>query len=446
MMKPLLEHLDYAFLEKDSLLPVVISALLKDDERKRLISVLKKNKEAFAWKISGIPGISPSFCKHKINFEDDAKPVIQRQHQLNPNMKKELYLNLLLDAVSYTPLEDSPLGWPCYIDYIHPKLNDTPPKRSFHTLHDQMLKEFMLIPNLQHLRAHATVRCNQAHHCSRSGKSVHFPGGQKELCVDTKSASYGNGILSKFRHEAVTFPSILLVQAILSACSIPIGWAYAFHQDKASSVRVPVANFTLQSSVEDNFEELPLEENLRIKNSIQDPPTDLMMKPLLEHLDYAFLEKDSLLPVVISALLKDDERKRLISVLKKHKEAFAWKISDSFDSYLANLEQMLVRCKQAHLVLKWEKCHFMVTEGIVLGHKVSSARLEVDKAKINVIAKLPPPINVKAVRSFLEHAGFYRRFIKDFSKISRHMTKLLEKDTVFNFNKECICNTLIFDI
>ncbi|GJR04678.1 reverse transcriptase domain-containing protein, partial [Tanacetum coccineum] len=111
---------------------------------------------------------------------------------------------------------------------------------------------------------------------------------------------------------------------------------------------------------------------------------------------------------------------------------------DSFDSCLINLEQMLIRCKQAHLVLKWEKCHFMVTKGIMLGHKVSSAGLEVDKVKIDVIAKLLPPTNVKAVRSFLGHAGFYRRFIKYFSKISRPMTKLLEKDVVFDFNKECI--------
>ncbi|GJR79450.1 reverse transcriptase domain-containing protein [Tanacetum coccineum] len=110
---------------------------------------------------------------------------------------------------------------------------------------------------------------------------------------------------------------------------------------------------------------------------------------------------------------------------------------DSFDSCLTNLEQMLIRYKQAHLVLNWEKCHFMVTEGIMLGHKVSSKGLEVDKAKIDVIAKLPPPTNVKAVRSFLGHAGFYRRFIKDFSKISRPMTKLLEKDSVFNFDEEC---------
>ncbi|GKF39623.1 reverse transcriptase domain-containing protein [Tanacetum coccineum] len=67
-----------------------------------------------------------------------------------------------------------------------------------------------------------------------------------------------------------------------------------------------------------------------------------------------------------------------------------------------------------------------------------SAGLEVDKAKIDVIAKLPPPTNVKSVRSFLGHAGLYHQFIKDFSKISRSMTKLLEKDYVFDFNKECI--------
>ncbi|GJV64483.1 putative nucleotidyltransferase, ribonuclease H [Tanacetum coccineum] len=111
---------------------------------------------------------------------------------------------------------------------------------------------------------------------------------------------------------------------------------------------------------------------------------------------------------------------------------------NSFDSCLTNHEQMLVRCKQAHLVLNWEKCNFMVTEGIMLGLKVFSAGLEVNKAKIGVIAKLPPLTNVKAIRSFLGHTGFYRRFIKDFSKISHLMTKLLKKDAVFDFNEESV--------
>nr|GEX02412.1 reverse transcriptase domain-containing protein [Tanacetum cinerariifolium] len=109
-MSEKIKHLEYAFLEKDYLLPVVISALLPDDEKKRLISVLKKHKEAFAWKTSDIPGISPSFCKHKINFKDDAKPVIQRQRRLNPNMKevvKKEIIKFLDVGIIYT-IEDSP--------------------------------------------------------------------------------------------------------------------------------------------------------------------------------------------------------------------------------------------------------------------------------------------------------------------------------------------------
>ncbi|GJX07341.1 reverse transcriptase domain-containing protein [Tanacetum coccineum] len=110
---------------------------------------------------------------------------------------------------------------------------------------------------------------------------------------------------------------------------------------------------------------------------------------------------------------------------------------DSFSSCLSHLDMMLKRCKDTNLVLNWEKCHFMVKEGIVLGHKISKSGIEVDRAKVDVIAKLPPPTTVKGIRSFLGHAGFYRRFIKDFSKIARSMTYLLEKDTPFFFSSEC---------
>ncbi|GJT20697.1 putative reverse transcriptase domain-containing protein [Tanacetum coccineum] len=79
----------------------------------------------------------------------------------------------------------------------------------------------------------------------------------------------------------------------------------------------------------------------------------------------------------------------------------------------------------------------MVKEGIVLGHKVSEAGLKVDKAKSDVISKLPPPTNIKGIIRFLGHASFYQRFIKDFSKIARPLTKLLEKDIPFEFNEEC---------
>ncbi|GJY33420.1 DNA-directed DNA polymerase, partial [Tanacetum coccineum] len=109
---------------------------------------------------------------------------------------------------------------------------------------------------------------------------------------------------------------------------------------------------------------------------------------------------------------------------------------DSFSSCLSYLDKMLKRCEDTNLVLTWEKCHFMVKKGIVLGHKISKSRIEVDRAKVNVIAL--HPISVKGVRSFLGHAGFYRRFIHDFSKIARPMTHLLEKETPFSFSKECI--------
>nr|GFA62723.1 reverse transcriptase domain-containing protein [Tanacetum cinerariifolium] len=99
---------------------------------------------------------------------------------------------------------------------------------------------------------------------------------------------------------------------------------------------------------------------------------------------------------------------------------------------------MLKRCEDTKLALNWEKSHFMVKEGIVLGHKISKKGIEVDKANVEVISKLPHPTTVKRIRSFLRHAGFYRRFIKDFSKISLPMTHLLEKNSPFIFSNECI--------
>jgi hypothetical protein len=80
----------------------------------------------------------------------------------------------------------------------------------------------------------------------------------------------------------------------------------------------------------------------------------------------------------------------------------------------------------------------MVRDGIVLGHQISERGVEVDRAKIEVIQQVPPPVNVKGVRSFLGHAGFYRRLIKDFSKIARALTALLVKDVPFDFDDQCM--------
>ena len=113
-------------------------------------------------------------------------------------------------------------------------------------------------------------------------------------------------------------------------------------------------------------------------------------------------------------------------------------LGDSFENYLENLRSMLIRCEETNLVLNWEKCHFMVQEGIVLGHQIFARGIEVDKEKIETIEKLPPPSSVKGIRSFLGHAGFYRRFIKDFSRIAKPLSNLLVQGTPFEFNWQCV--------
>ncbi|KAM2016475.1 hypothetical protein ACFX16_046884 [Malus domestica] len=109
----------------------------------------------------------------------------------------------------------------------------------------------------------------------------------------------------------------------------------------------------------------------------------------------------------------------------------------SFDNCLDNLTLILKRCVETNLVLNWEKCHFMVKQGIVLGHIISEKGIEVDKSKIDLVCYLPSPTSVREVRSFLGHAGFYRRFIKDFSKIAQPLCRLLQKEVSFEFNEAC---------
>ncbi|RDY06040.1 Retrovirus-related Pol polyprotein, partial [Mucuna pruriens] len=112
--------------------------------------------------------------------------------------------------------------------------------------------------------------------------------------------------------------------------------------------------------------------------------------------------------------------------------------ADSFDACQDNLSKVLTRCIDTNLLLNFEKCHFMVIEGIVLGHLVSNKGIEVDKSKIDIITSLQNPDSVREVRSFLGHAGFYRRFIKNFSKLALPLSKLLQKDVEFKFDQPYI--------
>nr|GEW82945.1 reverse transcriptase domain-containing protein [Tanacetum cinerariifolium] len=182
--------------------------------------------------------------------------------------------------------------------------------------------------------------------------------------------------------------------------------------------------------------ELKIYEAKTNKSSIDEPPK-VELKDLPPHLEYTFLEGDDKLPVIIAKVLSNEEKTALITVLKSHKyvrnvydgylsrydrktmQVFMDNFSvfgNSFETCLSYLEKMLKRCEDTNLCLNWEKSHFMVKEGIVLGHNISKNEIKVDKAKFYVIAKLPHPTTVK----------------------SRPMNYLLEKDITFFFSKECV--------
>nr|GEZ72465.1 reverse transcriptase domain-containing protein [Tanacetum cinerariifolium] len=197
-------------------------------------------------------------------------------------------------------------------------------------------------------------------------------------------------------------------------------------------------------------QELKVVEPTNEKYSIDEPPV-VELKDLPPHLEYAFLEAvqpQRRVNPKIHEVIKKEVLKLLDSGLIYPISDSPWKrwkfmddfsvFGNSFKTYISYLDKMLKRCEDTNLCLNSEKIHFMVKEGIVLGHKISKNGIEVDKAKVDVIAKLPHPTSVKGIRSFLGHAGFYRRFIQDFLKIARPMTRLLEKDTPFFFSEECI--------
>ncbi|GJZ79957.1 reverse transcriptase domain-containing protein [Tanacetum coccineum] len=253
-LKPLPDNLEYVFLEEPSFLPVIISSQLSAQNKSKLVSVLKKHKEAFSWKTIDIPGICPSFYKHKIQLLDDKKPVVQKQSRLNPNMqevvKKEIVK--LLDTGIIYPIADGP-----WVSPIH--------------------------------------------------------------CVPKKG---GITVVTNENDELVSTRTVTV-------------WRVCIDYRKLN-----------EATVKDHFP-LPFMDQMRMPFGLCNAPATFQRCKL---------------------------------------EIFHDMIEESVED--------------AHLVLNWGKCHFMVKEGIVLGHKVSSARLEVDKEKIDVISKLPPPTNIKVDDNF----------------------------------------------
>ncbi|GJR94593.1 reverse transcriptase domain-containing protein [Tanacetum coccineum] len=247
-----------------------------------------------------------------------------------------------------------------------------------------------------------------------------------------QNVNHGNPTPSLDPILSISFPSLTLfevsefileeIEACLTNDSIPPGIDDAeFDPEGDLLLLEKLLNDDPSSPLppkEFHFEELKT-----IKSSIDDPP-ELELKELPSHFEYVFLEGTDKLPVIISKEFKDEENTAILKVLKLHKRAIAWKISDikgacwpifhdmieengglswtislglrriSF-CHASSFRQNAKRCEDTNLVLNWEKCHFMVKEGIVLGHKISKSGIEVDKAKVDVIAKLHHPTTVK---------------------------------------------------
>nr|GEX70136.1 reverse transcriptase domain-containing protein [Tanacetum cinerariifolium] len=212
-----------------------------------------------------------------------------------------------------------------------------------------------------------------------------------------------------------------------------------------------------EQSVPSFKKELKAYEAKTIISSIDEPP-EVELKDLPPYLEYAFLEGDNKLPVIIAKELGDEEKSALIKVLKSHKRAIAWKLSDiqeveklldaglifpisdslwvsptmevfmddfsvfgnSFEICLSRLDKMLQRCEDTKLCLNWEKSHFKVKEGIVLGHKISKNRIKVDKAKLDVIAILPHPTTIKGCS-----VHFLCRLYQSFPDVKEKLTEAL---------------------
>ncbi|GJU21446.1 reverse transcriptase domain-containing protein [Tanacetum coccineum] len=301
-LKDLPPHLEYAFLEGNNKLPVIIAKDLSVEEKAALIKVLKSHKRAIAWKLSDIKGINPEFCTHKILMEEDYKPAVQHQRWVNPKIhdviKKEV--EKLLDAGLIYPISDSP-----WVSPVH--------------------------------------------------------------CVPKKG---GFTVVENDENELI--PTRLVT-----------GWRVCIDYRKLN-----------EATRKDHF---PL------------PFMDQMLERLAGNEYYCFLD------------------------------GFSGYFQIPIDPH--DQEKTTFTCPYgmfAYRRMPFGLCNSPGTFQRQDASKISKKWIEVDKAKVDVIAKLPHPTTVKGVRSFLGHAGFYRRFIRDFSKISRPMTHLLEKNTPFIFSNECI--------
>ncbi|GJR95837.1 reverse transcriptase domain-containing protein [Tanacetum coccineum] len=320
-LKDLPPHLEYAFLEGDDKLPVIIAKDLKDEEKAALIKVLKSHKRAIAWKLSDIKGVDPEFCTHKILMEEDYEPTVQSQRRVNPKIhdviKKEV--EKLLDAGLIYPISDSPWVSPVHcvpkkggITVVKNDDNDLIPTRlvtgwrvciDYRKLNEATRKDHFPLPFMDQMLERLT---GNQYYCFLDGFSGYF-----QIPIDPKD------------QEKTTF-------------TCPYG-TFAYRRMPFGLCNAPG---TFQRCMMAIFHDM-IEKTMEV-----------------------FMDDFSV-------------------------------FGDSFSTCLSHLEKMLKRCEDTNLSLNWEKSHFMVKEGIVLGHKISKSGIEVDRAKVEVIAKLPHPTTVK---------------------------------------------------
>ncbi|GJR08272.1 reverse transcriptase domain-containing protein [Tanacetum coccineum] len=314
-LKDLPSHLEYAFLEGDDKLPVIIAKNLKDEDKTALIKVLKSHKHAIAWKISDIKGIDPHFCTHKILMDE------KWQTRSSTSEKRLIY-----------PISDSPWVSPVHcipkkggITVVKNEENELIPTRlvtgwrvciDYQKLNDATRKDHFPLPFMDQMLERLA---GNEYYCFLDGFSGYFqiPIDPLDQEKTTFTCPYGT-----FAYRRMPF-GLCNAPGTFQRCMVAI-----FHDMIEKTMEVFMDDFLV--------------------------------------------------------------------------------FGDSFSSCLSYLDKMLQRCEDTNLVLNWEKCHFMVKEGIVLGHKISKSGIEVDKSKVDVIAKLPHPTTVKGIRSFLGHAGFYR--------------------------------------
>ncbi|XP_077222173.1 uncharacterized protein LOC143856016 [Tasmannia lanceolata] len=363
-LKPLPSNLRYAFLGNNETLPVIISSDLTSSQEDELLNLLKENKDAIAWTVADIKGISPSICQHHIHLIEGSKPSRESQRRANPVMKEAIRKEILkcLDNGIIYPISDS--QWVSPVQVV--------PKKSGVTVIQSATNE--LIP----ARIQTGWRvCIDYRKLNAVTWKDHFPlpfidqmlerlAGHDYYCFLDGYSGYNQIPIAPEDQEKTTF-------------TCPFG-TFAYRRMPFGLCNAPATFQRCMMSIFSDMVEIFLE---------------------------VFIDDFSI-----------------------H--------GSTYDECLHHLKLVLERSREKNLVLNWEKCHFMVKEGIVLGHVVSKEGLKVDKAKVDLISHLPSPKNVKDIRSFLGHAGFYRRFIKDFSKIARPLTNLLAKDENFDFSNECV--------